>query len=165
MGGLTPITSQILLCAFIFSVGMGIGGGIYETRAVYPNWTNNPTPEDLTKKLISSGQAAAARHYWPLITPASALLAIINAFLAWGHTGLVRDLWLMSSISIILKSIGTAGYFAPTYMRRISKPESMDAPTLRRVVRTWSLLSPTRVLVEVFAWITGIWALLLSLRM
>ena len=154
------IAQQILLCVFVFSVGMGIGGGIYETRVVYPNWTKDPTPEGLSQKLVSSGQAGAGRSYWPLVSPTSALLAILNVLFAWHQTGLVRNLWLMSSISIVLKSVATYAYFVPTYIRRISKPETMNAAELRRIVRTWTTLSPLRVLVEMFAWITGILALL-----
>jgi hypothetical protein len=152
---------QILLCAFIFSVGMGIGGGVYETRVVYPNWIKEPTPNGLGERLVSSGQAGAARRYWPLISPTSALLALINAFFAWHQAGLVRALWLTSSVLVIFKSAGTYAYFVPTYIRRIAKPETMDIMALRRVVRTWTNLSPLRVLVETFAWITGIWALMI----
>jgi hypothetical protein len=155
-------TDEVLLCAFIFSVGLGIGGGLYETRVVYPNWSEDPTPDGLSEKLISSGQAGAARRYWPLVSPASALLAVVNMFLPWDQVGMVRDLWLMSSIAVVLKSLGTYGYFVPTYIRRIAKPNTMDAVTLRRLVRRWTGLSPLRIVVEIFAWITGMWALLLS---
>lgn len=157
-------TDEILLSAFLFFVGLGIGGGLYETRAVYPNWSHEPTPSELGKRLASSGQTAAGRRYWPLVSPASALLALLNVFLAWHQAGLVRDLWLMSSVAIVLKSIGTYGYFVPTFVRRISKPETMEMLELRRVVHTWTRLSPLRVLVETFAWITGIWALVLAAK-
>jgi hypothetical protein len=86
----------------------------------------------------------------------------VNVFLAWDQVGMVRDLWLMSSIAIVLKSLGTYGYFVPTYIRRIAKPNTMDVVTLRRLVRQWTGLSPLRIVVEIFAWITGMWALLLS---
>ena len=56
------------------------------------------------------------------------------------------------------------GYFVPTFVRRIAKPEAMDTLELRRVVRTWTRLSPLRILVETFAWITGIWALVLAAK-
>jgi len=86
----------------------------------------------------------------------------VNVFLAWDQVGMVCDLWLMSSIAIVLKSLGTYGYFVLTYIRRIAKPNTMDAVTLRRLVRQRTGLSPLRIVVEIFAWITGIWALLLS---
>jgi len=154
-------SEQILLCAFIFSVGMGVGGGVYETRVVYPNWIKDPTPDGLGEKLASSGQSGAARRYWPLISPMSALLAVLNAFFAWHQNGLVRTLWLTSSVSIIIKSASTYGYFVPTYIRRIARAETMDIMALRRVVHTWANLSPLRVLVETLAWITGMWALMI----
>jgi hypothetical protein len=154
-------TDEILLCAFIFSVGIGIGGGLYETRVVYPHWIKEPTPNGLREQLVSSGQAGAARRYWPFISPTSALLAVLNAFFAWHQIGLVRTLWLTSSMLIIIKSAGTYGYFVPTYIRRIAKPQTMDIMALRRVVRTWTNLSPLRILAETFAWITGIWVLIL----
>jgi hypothetical protein len=154
-------TGQILLCALMFSVGMGIGGGVYETRVVYPNWITEPTPDGLGEKLVTSGQAGAARRYWPLISPTSALLAVLNAFLAWHQIGWVRTLWLTSSILILIKSAGTYGYFVPTYLHRIAKPETVDRVALLRVVRTWTILSPLRVLIETLAWITGIWALII----
>jgi hypothetical protein len=158
---LTP-TDQLLLCTFVFSIGLGIGGGVYETRVVYPNWRVNPIPSELGKKLVSSGQAGAARRFWPFISPVSALLAIINAYIAWHQVGLVRNVWLAAAVSIILKSVGTYGYFVPTYIRRISQPESMEVSTLRNVVRTWTALSPLRIWIELFAWTAGMWTLLIA---
>ena len=155
-------TDQLLLCAFIFSIGLGIGGGFYETRVVYPNWSVNPIPSELGKKLVSSGQTGAARRFWPFISPVSALLAIINACIAWHQVGLVRNLWLAAAVSIILKSVGTYGYFVPTFIRRIAQPESMEVSTLRNVVRTWTALSPLRIWIELFAWTTGMWTLLIA---
>jgi hypothetical protein len=75
-------TGQILLCAFISSVGVGIGGGLYEAHVVDPNWVHEPTPNELGNQPASSGQAAEARRYWPLISPASTLLAMLNVLLA-----------------------------------------------------------------------------------
>ena len=155
-------TDQLLLGAFVFSIGLGIGGGVYETRVVYPNWSVNPIPSELGKKLVSSGQAGAARRFWPFISPVSALLAIINACIAWHQVGLVRNVWLAAAVSIILKSVGTYGYFVPTFIRRIAQPESMEVSTLRDVVRTWTALSPVRIWIELFAWTAGMWALLIG---
>ena len=37
-----------------------------------------------------------------------------------------------------------------------------DSATRRWIVRTWTGLSPLRIVAETFAWITGMWAILLS---
>jgi hypothetical protein len=151
-----PNTGQVAISLFIFFVGLGIGGGLYETRVVYPNWKADPTPERLPQKLIESGQALAGRRFWPFVSPVSALLAIWNAAIAWNQTGPVRTLWLTASIAIILKSIATYVYFVPTMIRRIGRAEGMDVATLQSTVRIWTTLSPLRILVELFAWIVGL---------
>jgi hypothetical protein len=151
-----PNTGQVAISLFIFFVGLGIGGGLYETLVVYPNWKTDPMPDGLPQKLRESGQARAGRRFWPFVSPVSALLAICNAAIAWNQTGPVRTLWLAASIAIIVKSIATYGYFVPTMVRRIGRAEGMDAATLQSTVRIWTTLSPLRILVEIFAWVVGL---------
>jgi hypothetical protein len=158
---MTASGEQLSLGLFIFSVGLGIGGGLYETRAVYPNWTRDPDPHTLSAKLRSSGQAGAGRRFWPFVSPASMLLALFNLYLAWQQTGPLRTIWFASGMVIVVKSIATYSYFAPTMMRRIERAEKMDRNVLRQTVRIWAALSPLRVIAELFAWTSGIWALIL----
>jgi hypothetical protein len=158
---MTAFGEQLSLSLFIFSVGIGIGGGLYETRAVYPNWTRDPDPQTLGVKLRSSGQAGAGRRFWPFVSPASMLLALFNLYLAWQQTGSLRTIWFASAMVIVVKSIATYSYFAPTMMRRIERAEKMERNILRRTVRIWAALSPLRVIAELFAWTSGLWALIL----
>ena len=158
---MTAFGEQLSLGLFIFSISLGIGGGLYETRVVYPNWTRDPDPQTLGAKLISSGQARAGRRFWPFVSPASMLLALFNANLAWQQTGSLRTIWFASAMVIVVKSIATYSHFAPTMMRRIERAEKMDRNILRRTVQTWAALSPLRVIAELFAWTSGIWALIL----
>jgi hypothetical protein len=158
---MTTIGEQLSLSLFIFSVSIGIGAGLYETRVVYPNWTLDPNPQTLGAKLISSGQAGAGRRFWPFVSPASMLLALFNLYLAWQQTGSLRNIWFASAMVIVVKSIATYSYFAPTMMRRIERAEKMDGSILRQTVRIWAALSPLRVIAELFAWTSGIWALIL----
>jgi hypothetical protein len=161
-GGLMMVSGeQLSLGLFIFSVSLGIGGGLYETRVVYPNWTCDPDPQTLGAKLISSGQARAGRRFWPFVSPASMLLALFNLYLAWQQTGSLRKIWFASAMVIVVKSIATYSYFAPTMMRTLERAEKMDRSILRQTVRIWAALSPFRVIAELFAWTSGIWALIL----
>jgi hypothetical protein len=57
---------------------------------------------------------------------------------------------------------GNLRVFVPIYIRRIAKPNAIDALTLQRLVRRWTVLSPLRIVAETFARITGMWAILLS---
>ena len=158
---MTTFDEQLSLGLFIFSVSLGMGGGLYETRVVYPSWTREPNPQTLGAKLISSGQAGAGRRLWPFVSPASMLLALFNLYLACQQTGSLRNIWFASAMVIVVKSIATYSYFAPTMMRRIERAEKMDGNILRQTVRIWAALSPLRVIAELFAWTSGIWALIL----
>jgi hypothetical protein len=158
---MTAFGEQLFLGVFIFSVGLGIGGGLYETRVVYPDWTRDPDPQTLGAKLISSGQARAGRRFWPFVSPASMLLALFNLYLAWQQTGSLRKIWFASAMVIVVKSISTYSYFAPTMMKTLERAEKMDRSILRQTVRTWAALSPLRVIAELFAWTSGLWALIL----
>lgn len=51
-----PQASTILLWMFVVVTGVAIGGGIYEVRAVYPNWMKEPKPETLPRRLRESVQ-------------------------------------------------------------------------------------------------------------
>lgn len=87
-------------------------------------------------------------------------LAVVNSYLALHQTGQVRLLWRIASLSIVIKSVATYAYFVPVMIRRIERSAEAEAGALRRTISIWTLLSPMRIVVEMTAWITGIWALI-----
>jgi len=155
------MANEIPLALFLLFLSVGLGGGLYETLAVYPNWKTNPTPQDFTQKLRASGQTLAGRRFWPFISPMTALLALLNLFVAWQKTGLLRTVWLAGAIAIIVKSITTYTYFVPTMVRKFAKAAEMKPEQLTKTVRLWTALSPLRLFMELFGWIAAIWAWLL----
>jgi hypothetical protein len=150
--------NDVLLTLLIFFTGLGIGGGLYETLVVYPRWKKDPTPATLGQKLESSGQNSALK-FWPLISPLSALLSIINMLVAWHSVGL-RTVWFGAASIIFLKSLATYLYFAPTMMRKFRRAETMDVDKLRKSVMLWTSLSPVRIVAEAAAWVGALSALL-----
>jgi hypothetical protein len=155
------MADEISLSLFIFFLSLGMGGGLYETLAVYPNWKTNPTPQVLVQKLKESGQAHAGRRFWPFVSPTTLLLALLNLSLAWQRTGLLRTVWLAAAIAVIAKSIATYTYFVPTMIRKLGKAAQMNPEALTRTVRLWTTLSPLRLGMELFGWIAATWAWLL----
>jgi hypothetical protein len=151
--------SHSFLWLFIFFLSLGIGGGLYESLVVYPNWKNGATPQNLPQRLKDSGQALAARRFWPFISPTTALLAVINLYFAWQQTGFLRELWLAAAFAIVLKSVGTYAYFAPTMIRKFEKAESLEPAELAKSVKRWTALSPVRLCVELFGWTAAAWTL------
>jgi hypothetical protein len=154
----------VFLSVFLLFVSVGMGAGLYEARVVYPNWARDALPAMLGEKLISSGQAAAARRFWPFVSPAALLLAVVNGYLAWQQVGIVRQVWLAASLIIIIKSVVTYVYFVPTMMRRFEHAAGIEPIILRRMVSVWTALSPLRAVAEFIAWTAGICALILVAR-
>jgi hypothetical protein len=150
--------NDVLLSLLIFFTGLGIGGGLYETLVVYPRWKKHPTPATLSQKLEDSGQNAALK-FWPLVSPISALLSVINMIAAWRSVG-SETVWFSAALIIFLKSLATYLYFVPTMMRKFKRAETMDAETLKKSVTLWTSLSPLRIVVEAVAWIGALFALL-----
>jgi hypothetical protein len=136
---------SVFLALFVFFVQFGIGGGLYETLVMYPRWKKDVTPANLVHKLQETGQMTANRRYWPFISPVATLLSIINIVLAWRNTSDARIVWLSAALLIFLKSITTYVYFAPTMMHTFEHPDKIDAETLKRSVKMWTLFSPMRV--------------------
>jgi hypothetical protein len=154
------MTNLIFLVLFIFFIQFGMGGGLYEVLVIYHRWKKDVTPENLAQKLQDSGQAAATRRFWPIISPPLSLLSIINIVLAWQYTGLARTSWLTAALIIFIDRIITFAYFVPTMMRKFEHPEKMEAKQLRKAVLVWTFLSPIRLLFELSAWSLALWALI-----
>jgi hypothetical protein len=155
---------QIAISLFLFFLSLGMGGGLYEVLAVYPNWKSNPTPQTFSQKLKDSGQVLAGRRFWPFISPTTALLALVNLFLARHAPGMLRTVWLTAAVAVIVKSIATYPYFVPTMIRKLAKAEAMSPEDLTKTVNRWTALSPLRLSLELFAWIAAVWAWFLLAR-
>lgn len=149
----------ILLWMFVIFSGVAIGGGLYEVRAVYPNWMNDPKRETLTRRLRESSQMSAGRRFWPFVSPLLAVLSALNIWASLQTTGVIRLVWLAAAAAVALRSIAGYSYFVPMMMLKFEKPETMTQTDLERAVRRWTTLSPWRLYLEFPAWIAGLWVL------
>jgi hypothetical protein len=149
----------VFLWMFVILTGVAIGGGIYEVRAVYPNWKKDPKPETLARRLRESSQMSAARRFWPFISPLLSVLSALNIWAALQTTGVVRLTWLAAAIAVAIRSIAGYSYFVPTMMLKFERPETMTQTDLERAVKRWTSLSPWRLYLEIPAWIAALWVL------
>jgi hypothetical protein len=153
------ITTIAIVLLFL-SVSLSIGGGLYEVLVVYPGWRHDVDPLTLRAKLQSSGQILAAKRFWPIVSPAQVLLSLVNIVLAWNHTGEGRAYWLAAGLAVFISRLITFGYFIPVMIRKIMQPETVGAGRLRSIVNRWIALSPLRLVIEFFAWIMLVAALM-----
>jgi hypothetical protein len=144
--------TTIAILLFSLTITLSLGGGLYEILVIYPNWKHDADPLTLRDKLQSSGQINAGKRFWPLVSPAQGLLALINIVLAWNYSGGAHIYWLSAAIAIFATRIITFSYFIPVMIRKIMQPEHVEARRLRFVVKQWTALSPLRLIPELFAW-------------
>nr|WP_294793847.1 hypothetical protein [uncultured Mucilaginibacter sp.] len=153
------MTNLILLTLLLLTITLSLGGGLYETLVIYPNWKKDVHPSTLLEKLHSSGQMLAGNRFWPLVSPAQVLLSIANMVMAYLHDGPAREVWLTAAIIIFVSRVITFSYFIPVMLRYIMKSEHVEPNRLRTIVKWWVGLSPLRLLPEAAAWGLCIYAL------
>ena len=156
----TSMIATISILLLLLTVTFTLGGGLYEVLVIYPNWKHEVQPDTLSAKLESSGQNNAGKRFWPLFSPAQALLSIINMVLAYNYTGPAHNYWLAAAIIIVINRVITFSYFIPVMLKYIMKPETMETERLKSIVKTWTGLSPLRLLPEFAAWVLIIAALM-----
>jgi hypothetical protein len=144
--------TTIAILLFSLTITLSLGGGLYEILVIYPNWKHDADLLTLRDKLQSSGQVNAGKRFWPLVSPAQGLLALINIVLAWNYSGGAHIYWLSAAIAIFATRIITFSYFIPVMIRKIMQPEHIEASRLRSIVKQWTALSPLRLIPELFAW-------------
>jgi len=118
---------------------------------IYPNWKHDVNPNTLRAKLESSGQMNAGKKFWPLFSPAQVLLSIVNIVLAYNYTGPAHTYWLIAAIIIFVSRVITFSYFIPVMIKYIMQPEKVEATKLKAIVKSWTSLSPLRLLPEFVA--------------
>jgi hypothetical protein len=153
------ITTTAIVLLFL-TVTLGIGGGLYEILVIYPGWKHDVDPLTLRARLQSSGQILAAKRFWPIVSPAQVLLSVINIPLAWNHPGAAHTYWLAAAVAVFVSRLITFSYFIPVMIRKIMQPETIEATRLQAIVKKWTALSPLRVVIELFAWIMLVAALM-----
>lgn len=148
----------ILLLLLLLTITLSLGGGLYETLAIYPNWKNDVHPSTLKDKLHSSGQMLAATRFWPLVSPAQVLLSMVSITMASRYDGPAKEVWLAAAIIVFVTRVITFSYFIPVMLRYIMKPEQVEPTRLNTIVKRWIMLSPLRLLPEAAAWALCIYA-------
>jgi hypothetical protein len=93
----------------------------------------------------------AGKKFWPLVSPAQALLSIINLIMAYNYTGPAHNYWLAAAIIIFVTRVITFAYFIPVMIKYIMQPEKVEATKLKAIVNRWTGLSPLRLLPEFIA--------------
>lgn len=151
----------IPLFILLFLIALELGGGLYETLVVHPGWKKSPDAKTLKESMELSGQMRSGKRFWPLVSPLTALLSVVNLILAW-HSGIdARPLWLAAALIMVVDRLFTFIYFVPT-LAKLQHPESMSSQKLVATIKAWTTLSSLRFVTGIVAWVLGAWVLYLK---
>jgi len=151
----------IALALLLLTIVLSTGGGLYEILVIYPNWKHSADAAELKERLQSSGQNYAGARFWPIASPAQALLSMVNLVMACLYHGAGRELWLTTAVLIFVTRVITFSYFIPVMLNKIMQAEKVPAAELPGIIKRWTTLSPLRLISEFTALIIGAWALVM----
>lgn len=124
--------SLVLLC---FSVALAIGGGIYESIVVNPQWKKSP-PSSFS--ILQPGTGVPFQRFWIPVHGAITLFFITSLILTWGNPA-VRSLHFFGLVSYIVMRGWSGLYFIPEMLSFQRVPlDSPPSPELTARVSRWA---------------------------
>lgn len=90
----------VWLWLLVIFVGVQLGAGLYEKLAIIPLWADVP-PDQVLDRMRTSGMWAAGRAFWPFVSPAVAVLAVVNLLVARRSPAAYRWWWLAGAALMV----------------------------------------------------------------
>lgn len=146
--------TAIALWALVIALGVQTGAGIFETRVLVPLWSSNP-PASVAAYLAQPLRPDSGPRLWIFLSPATALIAVVNLILALMSAGPRRAWWIAGAASGVAVLVATFAYFVPVLLS-LSRMSELPEAAARAKVRTWVALNYVRAAVLVAAWIASL---------
>ncbi|MGW5386733.1 DUF1772 domain-containing protein [Nocardia sp. NPDC003963] len=151
----------IPLWLLVIFVGIQFGAGWYEKLGVIPQWTDVPTV-GAHEAMTESGFHRAGRAFWPFVSPAVALLALVNLYLAWRTPVAFRRWWLAAAALMTCYALSSYLYFVPQMLSFQSEGEQWTPEHVESFITTWTTLNYPRMVLGGIGWLCALRALSLS---
>ena len=156
--------AQIFLWLFVISLGIELGGGLYETLVIMPLWSAAPPDSVVAYYLhnVANPQFKpnAGGRFWMFFTPLVGLSAIA-ALLSGLKTPPEHRRWRMAgTIPAVIVVISTFAWFVPNIIKLFSEDVTqMSAQELTSLTNWWVRLNWMRAIVYSAAWLAALRAL------
>jgi hypothetical protein len=119
-------------------VALMLGGGIYESVVICPQWRANPPA---SFRIIQQSTGVPLQRFWIPVHVAITVLMIGAVTSNWGYSQR-RDLLLIGAGSYIVMRLWSAVYFIPEMLCFQKVPlESAATPELLSRVKRWTTLT------------------------
>ncbi|MGH2688810.1 MAG: DUF1772 domain-containing protein [Actinomycetota bacterium] len=154
----------IWLGLLVIFVGIQFGAGLYEKLVVVPQWAGLPG-DRVVGGIESSGMKDAGRVFWPFVSPAVALLAVVNLILAWRSRAVNRPWWLAGAAIMVVYALFSYSFFVPQMLMLQASGGAWSARRIESLVASWTGLNYLRMTLGGAGWLCLLRALSLSRRL
>ncbi|WP_218952142.1 DUF1772 domain-containing protein [Amycolatopsis anabasis] len=153
--------SVLWLFPLALLVGVQFGAGLYEKIILVPRWSSLPG-DRVVAAIEDVGMKAAGREFWPFVSPAVGVLAILNLVLAWRSTNANRSWWLAGAALMAGYAIFSYGFFVPQMLMLQADGGTWPADRIETVVDWWTGLNYLRMVIGGAGWLCVLRALSMS---
>lgn len=139
---------EILLTLDVIGLGMLLGGGVYESVIMNPNYRAN-IPQSL-EQLRSFMKVKTPANFFRIISPVTMLSLLITVVVCWGS---VSERWwyVTAFATLIVADLITYAFHYPRNKVLFIDPLSSDTELLRRLAREWQTGNKVRIILLVIA--------------
>jgi Zn-dependent protease with chaperone function len=159
--------AQIFLWLFVITLGITLGGGLYETLVVMPLWAAAP-PESVIayyRHNVANPQLTLDQggRFWIFVTPLLGLLCIA-VLLSGLRTRPEHRLWRSVAAALaLLVVVFTFAWFVPNIVKLMGEGVTTMTPEqITSLTNWWSRLNWLRAFLYFVAWLAALRALSIS---
>lgn len=139
---------EIFSAIDIIGLGMLLGGGVYESVVMAPNYRSNlPGSLDHLRHFM---KVTTPANFFRVVSPATMLLLLVTVLVDWGTTP-ARWWFLAAFVALILADSITYAFHYPRNKVLFLDPLSPDTDMLQRLAREWARGNQVRIVLLLIA--------------
>lgn len=163
-GRMSQTLSQLLLLVFVMTLGIAIGGGVYEALVLVPIWAGAPPDSVLAYHQHALNNPAFVTNqggrFWIFVTPLLGVLSIAT-LVSGTKTNSTHRRWRITAAALaLLVVVVTFAWFVPTVLLLMSdEVTTLSKDRISTLTNWWVGLNWVRAAIYIVAWIMGLRAL------
>jgi len=142
---------------FVIGLGLDIGAGLYESVVVVPFWSRGVPGTLAEGSPFAQVAIRAGVHFWSLVTPAVAVLALATLFVGLRSAPPAGRWMIVAAVAELCAAASTLFYFRPTLINLLlTHGAGLSSDAIAATVNRWVALSWIRVAISAFAWLSAL---------
>ena len=155
--------ANLFIWLFVISLGIELGGGLYETLVVLPVWALAP-PESVVSYFqhnVAYPQFAlnAGGRFWMVQTPLLGLISLATLISGFKTRPEHRAWRIAGTVLALVVVISTFAWFVPNIMILLAGGGDLNGAQITSLTHWWVRLNWVRVVVYSTGWLCGLRAM------